>query len=275
MLDIDNLVMVADLHCGDQLGLCPAKGARLDHGGKYTPNSIQQKMADLWEIFWYHWVPTVTRGEPFAVAIVGDLIEGRHHSAVHQITNNLAKQADIAYELISPIRDLCDGNLYIIRGTEAHTGPSGEQEEALAKKLHAIPNEFGQHARYELWKKVGNGLAHLMHHIGSTSSQAYEATAVHKEMTEEFLEAARWGETPPDVVVRAHRHRFIEVRVATDNVYGVSMVLPGWQAKTPFTFKVAGGRIALPQFGGAIIKQGDEELYTRSKVWNLKRPAVE
>lgn len=275
MLDIDNLVLVSDLHCGDQLGLCPPKGVKVDAGGTYKPNSIQQKMADMWEIFWYHWVPTAVRGDPFAVVVNGDLMEGRHHTATHQITQNLAIQKNIAYEILAPIRDLCDGNLYIIRGTEAHSGPSSEAEEELAKSLKAIPNEFGQHARYELWKKVGNGLVHVMHHIGTTSSAAYEATAVHKEMTEEFIEAARWGEVPPDVVVRAHRHRFIEVRVATDNIYGVSMVLPGWQAKTPFTFKVAGGRIALPQFGGALVKQGDEELYTRSKVWNLKRAAVE
>lgn len=274
-MNIDNLIMVADLHCGDQLGLCPINGCQIDSGGWYKPNSIQLKMADMWEIFWTQWVPTVTRGEPYAVAIVGDTLEGRHHGATHQITANLATQAKLAYELLSPVRDQCEGNFYMIRGTEAHVGPSAEEEEKLANSLSAIPNEFNQHARFELWKTVGNGLVHLMHHIGTTSSAAYESTAVHKELIEEFTEAARWGDKAPNIVVRAHRHRFIEVRIATDEVYGISMVLPGWQAKTPFAYKIAGARLALPQFGGALIKQGDEELYTRSKVWNLKRPSAE
>jgi len=275
MLQIENLIMISDLHSGDQLGLCPAKGIALDEGGWYKPNSIQLKMAEMWEHFWYQWVPKVTRGEPYAVAVVGDAIEGRHHRATHQITPNLATHKKVAYELLSPVRDACDGNFYLLRGTEAHVGPSGEDEETLAKELDAIPNEFGQYARYELWKQVGDGLVHLMHHIGTTSSAAYEATAVHKELIEEFTEAARWGEKAPNVVVRAHRHRFLEVRIATEEVYGVSLVLPGWQAKTPFAYKVAGARIALPQFGGVLVKQGDEELYTRSKVWNLKRQSVE
>lgn len=271
----DNLVMVADLHCGDQVGLCPTGGCSLDNGGWYRPNNIQLKIAELWEAFWTKWVPKVTHGEPYAVAIVGDIIEGRHHYATHQITANLAVHRAIAYEMLAPIRDLCNGEFYVLRGTDAHVGPSAEEEETLAKTLDAIPNQFGQYARYELWKQVGSGLAHLMHHIGTTSSSAYESTAVHKELIEEFNEAARWGERPPDVVVRAHRHRFIEIRIATENVYGVSMVLPGWQAKTPFAYKVAGARLAQPQFGGALIKQGDDELYTRSMVWNLKRASVE
>ncbi len=273
-MDIENLVMVADLHCGDQVGLCPSKGAKLDGGGWYRVNSVQERMIAMWEAFWEEWVPRVTRGEPYAVAIVGDSVDGRHHNATHQFTHNLADQKKVAYELLAPVRDKA-AIFYMIRGTEAHTGASGECEEELAKALDAAPDEYGNFSRHELWKNVGNGLAHLMHHIGTTSSNAYEATAVYKELVEELVEAARWGERPPNVVVRAHRHRFIEVRVATEEIYGVSMVLPGWQAKTPFAFKIAGGRLAQPQFGGAIIKQGNEELYTRSKVWNLKRTPAE
>src|SRR5260370_29961508 len=44
----------------------------------------------------------------------------------------------------------------------------------------AIPTPDGQHARWELWKQVGKGLVHFSHHIGTTGTNHYESTAVHK-----------------------------------------------------------------------------------------------
>jgi len=271
----NNLVIVSDLHCGDQVGLCPLKGAVLDSGGIYKPNKVQIVMAKLFDTFWSTWVPHVTHGEEYDIVVNGDVIDGHQAKSTHQITNNLATQRKIAYEVLAPIVDRCKGQLYMIRGTPYHSGESGEEEETLAKMLGATPNSDNQYARYELWKKVGDKLVHIMHHIGTTSSSAYEATAVHKELTEELTESARWGETPPNIVVRSHRHRYLEVKIAAEASYAISLVTPGWQAKTPFAYKIPGARLSPPQFGGILIRQGDEEIFTRSKVWNLKRARVE
>lgn len=162
--------------------------------------------------------------------------------------------------------------MYWIRGTEAHVGQSGEAEEQLAQRVGAIPDDSGRYARYELWAKVGQGLIHVMHHIGCTGSAHYESSAVMRELAESYAEAGRWRLQPPDVVVRAHRHRHLEVRVPTSLGYGISFCTPGWQLKTPFTYKIPGGRISTPQIGGSLIRQGDADLYTRHKVWNIERP---
>jgi hypothetical protein len=45
--------------------------------------------------------------------------------------------------------------------------------------------------------------------------------------------------------------------------------------KTPFAWKVPGARISEPQFGGIVIRQGDEEHYYRRKVWSVDRSATE
>ncbi len=275
MIDVKAYVIVSDIHAGCQLALCPKDGARLDEGGEYKPNSIQLELWEMWEEFWGEHVLEMTNNLPYGVIVNGDTIDGTHHGATHQISQNLADQSAIAEILLKPIRDKCDGRLWFTRGTEAHVGKSGTEEERLAKSLGAIPNKFGQYARNDLWKRVGNGLIHVCHTIGSTGSAAYEATAVHKELVEAYVEAARWNERPPDIVVRSHRHRYFETMFATSRERGRGIVTPAWQAKSPFAWKTQ-ARNQQPQFGGVVIIESPRgELYTRSKVWTVQRSEVE
>lgn len=281
--ELNNLVIISDTHCGCRLGLCPPWGVSLDDGGKYYPSKLQSKIWSMWEEFWREFVPDAVRGEPFAVIHNGDAIDGVHHDSTTQISHNLEDQENIAYECLKPVVEACDGLYYHIRGTEAHVGKSARAEEALARRLGAIPNAEMQSARYDLWKKVGPGyLVHCLHHIGSTGSQAYEATAVHKELVEELTEAARWGRAVPDVIVRSHRHRYIETRIATqklrektETTHSTAVVTPCWQGKTPFTWKIPGARLTTPQFGGIVVRYAHGELFVRPKVWTVERSPVE
>lgn len=264
------VVVVSDIHAGCRMGLCPDSGVKLDDGGMYMPSAIQLKMHDMWREFWDEWVPQVTQGEPYDVVFNGDAIDGCHHNSTHQWSHNMKDQQECAYALLKPVADGAV-RYYHIRGTEAHVGQSGVHEEQLAQRLGAVPNAEGQHARWELWYRVSGHLVHFLHHVGSTGSAAYEATAVHKELTESFVEAGRWGREAPQVVVRSHRHRYIKDEIAGEKGYYVSVVTPAFQAKTPFTWKIPGARLSQPQFGGLLIRKGDEELHTRAKVWSLER----
>jgi len=267
-----NLVVIADLHCGCGLGLCTDEPAHLDDGGEYHASALQRVVWSWWREFWDEWVPRACHNEPFSVVVNGDSLDGVHHNATTQISHNLKDQALIAETILKPIVSRAE-KFFMIRGTEAHVGPSGVEEERLARALGAIPDDTGRHARYELWARVGKGLVHLMHHIGTTGVSHYESSAVMKELTESYAEAGRWRKEPPDVVVRSHRHRHIEVRVPTSLGYGIAFCTAGWQLKTPFTYRTAGGRITTPQIGGSLIRQGDEDLYTRHKTWGVERPA--
>jgi hypothetical protein len=175
--------------------------------------------------------------------------------------------------VVNPLLNpMCVG-YYHIRGTEAHVGKSGQQEEGLAKSLGAIPDEIGNYARWELWMKLNGCLIHFSHHIGTTQSANYESTAPYKEYIESLTDASRWHNQPPDVIVRSHRHRAIETRVATENGYGISLVTPAWQLKTPHTYRFSLGRSSMPQIGGVLIRHGNEDsVFTRSKIWNIQRP---
>jgi len=274
-----NLIVVSDTHSGCRLALCPPAGAALDGGGHYQPSAFQLKMWALWREFWDAWVPSVTRGEPFDLVHNGDAIDGVHHHSTTQISHNLEDQQRIAEAVLAPAVAQCratGGTYYHIRGTEAHVGQSGEYEERLARTLGAKPNHAGQHARFDLWKRVGDRcLVHLLHHIGTTSSAAHEASAVNAELTAEYVEAARWNREPPDFIVRSHRHRSIAVDLNSAKGYAAGVVTPAWQGKTPYVWKIPGARISEPQLGGILIREGDEEHYYRRKVWTVDRSPVE
>ena len=271
---ITNLIVVSDLHCGCRMGLCPPAPPLLDDAAAYGPTPLQRDVWARWEEFWGQWVPIVTRGEPFAVALNGDALDGIHHSAVTQISHNLTDQARIAKAILRPVVTACEGRYYHLRGTEAHAGKSGQEEERLAEELGAVPDAQGRYARWELWIEIGTALVHLTHHIGTAGSLAYETTAVHKELEQAFVEAARWGERIPDVVVRSHRHRNVETRIQTAHGFATSCTTAGWQGKTPYVYRVVGGRQTQPQIGGTLVRSGDEDQYTRHRLWNLLRPAT-
>lgn len=280
-----NLIVVSDTHCGCRVGLLHPDGISLDGGGYYQPSDFQLKMWAWWREFWDVWVPEVTRGEPYDVVHNGDAIDGTHHRSTTQISQNIQDQQRIAEAVLRPEVERCQatgGTYYHIRGTEAHVGQSGEYEERLARELGAKPNADGQYARFDLWKRVGESsarvpapLVHLLHHIGTTSSAAHEASAVNAELTAEYVESARWRREPPDYIVRSHRHRSIAVDLNSANGYAAGIVTPAWQGKTPFTFKVPGARISEPQIGGILIRQGDEESYYRRWVRSFDRSPEE
>jgi hypothetical protein len=271
-LRVNNLVIVSDLHAGCKLGLCPPGPVPLDEGGHYSPSPAQYKVWAFWQEFWQVRVPTFCHDEPFAVVLNGDAIDGVHHGAVTQISQNLSDQAAIAKMILAPVVEACEGRYYHIRGTEAHVGPSGQEEERLARELGAIPNEEGQYARWEMYARIKHALIHITHHIGTSGCMAYESTALSRELSEAYVEAGRWGLEPPDVIVRSHRHRNTEVRIQTKKGFCTVCTTAGWQLKTPLTYRIAGARTGTPQIGGTVVRVGDRDTYTRHCIWTIGRP---
>lgn len=273
----NNLVCVGDTHFGCMLGLMGPDGAITDEGQRVLPSPVQRKVWAWWEEFWQKAVPEMTTGEPYTVCHLGDAIDGHHHGSVHQWTHNLGTQSRYAESILTPIVARCEGRYYHLRGTEAHVSASSAEDERLARNLGAVPNPQGQHARYELWKKVGPATVHLAHHVGTAGSQAYESSAVMRELTEAYIEAAKWGERPPDAIVRGHRHRMIKISIPTARVEGQAVVAPGWQLKTPFSYRIAGARVSQPQFGGVVLHWSErhQELFVRTWVRSISRDEAE
>lgn len=276
---IRNIVVVSDIHAGCQVAVCPPK-VQFDEGGFYKRNKLQKKLYKLWLEFWNEWVPEVTRGEPYYIVVNGDIVDGKHHNSTTQISHNIKDQKNIAIMLMQPevAKEMCKG-LYMTRGTEVHVGQSGHVEDDIAKALGAIPNKENQYARYELWLKFGKDsdkLAHFTHHIGTTNSIAYESTAPRKEYVDMLVDAARWGTEIPNFLIRSHRHRAHEQKVTTRKGNCFTIVTPAWQLRTPYVYKIGGGRTTTPEVGGVILREGaDGMIYSVNKIWTIDRPNAE
>jgi hypothetical protein len=275
----ERVVVISDTHFGCRFGLCPPWGARLDDAegetNAYQPSRMQKVVWNWWEEFWNDWVPSQTDGKPFDLVHNGDVIEGVHHGATTQISHNINDQRELAHDVLKSVVKKAS-RFFSVRGTAAHVGQSSIEEETVAKLLHATPNRDGKFSRYDLWLRMGKHLVHFLHHVGTTSSAAHESSAVNAELAAEFVEAARWGEQPPSVIIRSHRHRSMEIRLPNGNGFVTAAVTPAWQLKTPFAWKVAGARLAPPQIGGMIIKLGkNNDIYTNVFCRNLKRDDAE
>jgi len=277
-MTIRNIVVISDTHFGCKLALCPPK-IRLEEGGFYKQSKLQKIIYKQWQYFWAEFVPEATKNEPFIIVHNGDVIDGVHHNTTTLITNNLKDQEHIAVECLEPIvnQKLCKG-IYFVRGTPAHSGLTAEHEERIAEKLKAFKTKDGNYSRYELWLEFGRNriLAHFAHHVGVTNSASYESTAPYKELIEMYVEAGKQGARAPDVIIRSHRHRFFVNQIGSKNVNAFSVITPGWQMKTPFSYRGILGRASLAQIGGVVLKEGDEvPIYIRHSILQIKQNGIE
>lgn len=205
--------------------------------------------------------------EPFDLIFNGDVIDGVHHETSQLVSGNLKDQEELAVDCLTPHVDRA--NKYIhIRGTESHVYKSGQCEERVAHSLCALREaETGRYSRWECWVEFGKELVHFAHHIGTTTSTAYESSAVMKEMSNAFNEAGQFNQRPPSIIVRSHRHRYIEIRVP--NCQGV--VTPAWQYKTSYVHRV--DRVRGPMLGGLVFKlDRSDNCFIRSRIYQSERP---
>lgn len=269
MKRIRHIVCVSDIHAGSTVAVCPQE-FELDDGGLYRYSKYQRVLWQWWTEFWGKWIRHCVGREPYAVVINGDALEGVHHGSTSAISMNLADQERLAFEILEPVRQKC-ARFFLIRGTEAHVGKTGQHEEQLAIKLDA-DGEGKTASRWDLWAELGGRLIHFAHHIGTTSSSSYESSALMRELTAAFVEAGQWGERFPDLVIRSHRHRYSKVGVPTYSGQAEVHVTPGWQLHTPFTYKAHSMRI--PQIGGICITASNDGLLIRRRIWAPARASA-
>jgi len=259
-----NIIVVSDTHFGSSVAV--AKKHQFDDGGTYIPGPIQMKLADLWDDFW-GWAYELTREEGFTLVHCGDVIDGDHHHSTQVSSANLKVQENLAIEMMGTIVRLPGCKHYFqIRGTGAHVGDAAETEERIAESLRADKTNSDTFSRWELWLKSDDDLIHFSHHIGNTSSSAYESSAMRREMVSAYEDSGVWTRRPPTIIVRAHTHRFI--RVEDPHMIGVK--LPGWQAKTAYGYKI--DRLRGPMFGGIVIRtKPGERASIAERIYTLKQ----
>jgi hypothetical protein len=222
-----------------------------------------------WDDFWGKFVPRQIRGAKKVIVVLnGDLIDGFHHNTINIATNSIDKQRAAAIEVLTPLKKF--GQIFITRGTEAHSGPGSEAEEAIAKALGCAKNEAGEYAQWQHWLDVDDVVFQFAHHIGVTSSAAYESSAPMREMVAGLVEAAQWDKPLPDVFVRSHRHRFIPLSIPSYRGRIHAVITPGWQLRTPFVERI--DRMRMPHIGGVVFRVDNNRCEIEEKIYPLPDP---
>jgi len=198
------IVAVSDLHAGSKLSpLTPTPYTCLEDGTEVYPNKIQQWLNSCWEDAWAR-AEAYIGSEPWAFVLVGDAIEGRHHSMDHLVSLDPADHVHIAVGLLRP-HILSARHRFFVKGTYCHTGPSSEARLGVHLKADRHPDTHTFSA--DRWRLTVDGFPLVFrHHIPVTSREHLRASQLSIQLANEQVAAARRGHTVPMGLIGGHRH---------------------------------------------------------------------
>ena len=97
-----------------------------------------------------------------------------------------------------------------------------------------------------------------------------KSSALQRLIALSYVNSGRWGDEPPVMFVRSHRHQCSWVGEPCKHGIVTCIVTPPWQMKTPFVHQL--GLMAEPEYGGVILFAGDNAVYSKPWVERVERP---
>lgn len=241
------VVMSGDQHVNSLSGICPPVVTR-DDGSEHRPSKPQRAVWRKRQQAWAYVKNLKTRrfkkDLKLYTILPGDLLDRNSHDGVSLISRSRTVIERMALEVFAPVAEMSD-HLFVVTGTEAHTGGRGELEEWLARDLGAEPDPLtGRSSWWHLPLEIEGVLFDVAHHPRTTASRPWTwpaAAARHARIIHDEYQDA--DERIPDVACRFHRHHYqpgIE-KMKPFFVYG-----PSWQLTTPFGYRLGAGSLLEP-----------------------------
>jgi len=253
------VAFIGDEHTNSTVGLSAIQVAT-DDGSAHRASKAQLWIRTCFEDYCRHLEKRVKNGlrrNRLIWVNNGDLVEGVHHNTTQICTSNMAQQLKNAIKTLQPILSLNPNSIYIIRGTEAHSGASGQWDELFARDIRAVPvyedkapedNEFSW---YSLLLNIEGVLFDIAHtgEFGMSSWTGVNAlNKIAMEAKDYYLSR---GERCPDYVIRSHTHRW--GASAEDKSHSIKVVsVPSWQLCTSYSYRRKPGRFL--DIGGYIFE---------------------
>lgn len=253
-----NLIVISDTHINSTVGLCDEQ-AELDDGGVYIPSKSQKWLKSKWDEFCAYCHNL--EGERIYV-LNGDVLDINKHSKHQLITSNCSSVIAHAETLIT---QLVNGDkTFLIRGTEAHVGQSGELEDILATRLYADEID-GRRSHWQLVIDVNGVLFDITHHgmVGNKPWNKYNTLAT--TASEMIINSVQYNQLLPHVVIRSHRHTHADTH---DNFPVRIISAPAWQLSTAFSYRIGTG---MADIGGLVFRCEDGKYELIKKLY---RPAI-
>jgi hypothetical protein len=266
------IAISSDHHTGSTLGLCPPEGVRLDDDGAYKPSKAQAWTWNKWEAFWREVRATrdALKADLWNV-YNGDLAEGDHHGTSQIISRNPEPAAYVSDRVFGVPLELGPARQFVVRGTEAHVGPSGATEEAWARRMKAEKNPETKTWSWWHLRFAVHGVRFDFQHHGRVGTRPWTKMNVVSALAAEiFYEHARCSIPHPHLAIRSHRHQFAD----TYDAHPTRVIsTAAWQLKTAHAHKVAPESIA--DVGGHIVTVEPNGQYTvQHKLYRPELPPM-
>jgi hypothetical protein len=228
-----------------------SESPRLD-AGTYSPSKTQRWLMSNWNDFKERISIKRRAGNKIVTVVNGDAVDLNKYDTYQLITTNRYDVVQHGFELLHPIQNLSD-DLYLGRGTAAHTGEAAELETMLARLLN-----LGQDQHYwSLQLSIYDNLFQFEHFgkIGSTPWTL--SNPVVKLGYELYLNRVSRNLVPYKIAFRSHAHIHVDT---TDLAPTRVIQTPCWQAKTDWS--QGKGFITDPTIGGILVDCYEDGSYT-------------
>lgn len=277
------VILLSDLHCNSKAGLCPPV-VNLYSGGTYRTGREQRWIYSRFLAFRDEVGEAQQRnGGRIVLFLNGELADDNKHSKYDLVELHPDGQMSLAIDALMPLLELLDrerGDLiYVLRGTEAHSGPNSWMDNAIGRDIGAVvaaetEKRDGTRAQIHSFQSVMvtvdgvriKGAHHPPLGPGRLPwTQNLFATRVAAHV---FLGAVKGGEPPPDVYFSGHYH------VPGDSYDAWptrALALPSWQLPTSFAYRLGADR-PLP-VGGVILTcdRGQYEVAKHFYEWQIRK----
>lgn len=184
------ILALADLHCGNVLGLTP-------------PEHWSEETRELQEPLWENYKALVAEvGKVDITVINGDAVDGEgKKETLGLFCTDTKKQADIAADCLYHIQS---GRYYVTYGTPFHTVGTYNYEDTVADLLDT-------HAEDTLLLKIHGKKFNFRHVCGRSDIPYGQGTQIQKEIVRELLSSITEEYEAADYLFRAHVHYYCRV----------------------------------------------------------------
>lgn len=262
------IAWINDLHVGAQQALWPMVW-KTKLGQEIRASDGQKAILDY---FLNRFAMECKENKINIVAIVGDLITGQNRKELgaYTMTTELQEQIGACTSLIGDFCDTVESveEVWIWKGTPYHLSLDTSIEEQITNKLQArgIKTRFmGEFSILNL--SYGNNEKTMFVTHPASSAVMYPEQAMGRDMMT-WQESVANGKLPKvDMIIRAHKHNFIEVHKAAIR----ALQLPCWQFLVPYDGALKNFSRYQPDVGG-VIMMFDEKM--RTTVWHFIYPNI-
>lgn len=244
MPDTITVAYISDTHINSSVSVC-VPVTNLDDGGTYHASPAQRWLWDNWVDFWDN--VKSRKGQKVAI-FGGDLVELDTKRRSNQIISpDKAVIQKLVTDTIEPALQAVDSVIFI-RGTQAHVGKSAWSEEDIANDATNTFRESENRASwYNFIGMIGDKKFDVSHHAAMGALPwTYKNAANSLQAKALWHYCVNLKTAPPDVVLRAHNHRYAESAGET-----LAIFAPCWTLITEYGYRT-GHEMELADIGGVI-----------------------